>query len=61
MAEKEGAPLFESWAQVTKGWALVQLEQGERGISQIREGLARASATGAEMWRAYNLAQLAEA
>jgi class 3 adenylate cyclase/predicted ATPase len=61
IAEKEGVPLFESWARVARGWALAHLGQAEQGVAQIREGLAMASATGAEMWRTYNLAQLAEA
>jgi predicted ATPase len=61
IAEKEGAPLFESVARVARGWALAHLGQAEQGVAQIREGLAMASATGAEMWRTYNLAQLAEA
>jgi len=61
IAEKEGAPLFESWARVARGWALAHLGQAEQGVAQIREGLAMASATGTEMWRTYNLAHLAEA
>ena len=61
IAEKEGATLFESWARVARGWALAHLRQAEQGIAQIREGLAMASTTGVQMWRPYNLAQLAEA
>jgi predicted ATPase len=61
IAEQEGIPLFESWARVARGWALAHLGQAEQGVAQIREGLAMASATGAEMWRTYNLAQLGEA
>jgi class 3 adenylate cyclase/predicted ATPase len=61
IAEREGVPLFESWARIAKGWALAHLGQAEQGLAQIREGLAMASSTGAEMWRPYNLAQLAEA
>src|ERR1700730_15654626 len=61
IAEKEGVPLFESWARVARGWALAHLGQAEQGVDQIREGLTMASATGAELWRTYNLAQLAEA
>jgi predicted ATPase len=61
IAEKEGVPLFESWARVARGWALAHLGQAGQGVAQIREGLAIASATGAEMWRTYNLALLAEA
>src|SRR5439155_24805686 len=37
------------------------LGKRKRGVAQIREGLAMASTTGAEMWHTYNLAQLAEA
>jgi class 3 adenylate cyclase/predicted ATPase len=61
IAEKEGVPLFESWARVTRGWALAHLGQAGQEVAQIREGLAMASATGAEIWHTYNLAQLAEA
>src|SRR6266851_8400360 len=61
IAEKEGVPLFESWARVEKGWALAHMGQAEQGVAQIREGLAMASAAGAEMWHPYNLAQLADA
>src|SRR5216684_297876 len=60
-AEKEGVTLFESWARVARGWALAHLGQAEQGVAQIREGLAMASTTGVQMWRPYNLAQLAEA
>jgi predicted ATPase len=60
IAEREGVPLFESWARVARGWTLAHLGQAEQGVAQIREGLAMASATGAEIWRTYNLAQLAE-
>jgi predicted ATPase len=61
IAETEGVPLFESWARIARGWALAHLGQAEQGVAQIHEGLAMASATGAEMWHPYNLAQLAEA
>jgi predicted ATPase len=59
--EDPAQPLFESWARIARGWALAYLGQTEQGVAQIREGLAMASATGSEMWRTYNLAQLAEA
>ena len=61
IAEKEGVPLFEAWARITKGWALAHLERAEQGVAEIREGLAMASATGAELWSTYNLGQLVEA
>jgi predicted ATPase len=61
LAEKDGVPVFESWARVTMGWALAQLGEAEQGVAQIRQGLAMASATGAKLWHTYNLAQLADA
>src|SRR5262249_27615858 len=59
IAEKDGAPLFLSWARIVKGWALVQLGQADDGVAQVRDGLALAAETGAEMLRTFNLAQLA--
>jgi class 3 adenylate cyclase/predicted ATPase len=61
LGEKVGVPLFESWARVTRGWALAHLGQAEQGVVQIREGLALATAQGTELQRPYNLAQLGEA
>ena len=61
MAEEEGVALLDSWARVARGWALAHLRQAEQGVAQIREGLAMTSASGAELWRTYHLAQLAEA
>jgi len=61
IAEKDGFPLFVSWAGNVKGCAMAHLEQAEQGVAQIHEGLGLAVATGAEIWRAYNLAQLAMA
>jgi predicted ATPase len=61
MAEKDGFPVFVSYAGIVKGWALAQLSQAEEGVAQIRGGLTLAAATGSGLWRTYNLAQLAEA
>ena len=44
-----------------RGWALVVQGQAEEGLAQIRQGLAADQATGAEAWRPYYLALLAEA
>ena len=43
------------------GWALAEQGQGEEGIAQMRQGLASWQATGAELYRSYWLALLAEA
>jgi predicted ATPase/class 3 adenylate cyclase len=51
------------WASVTfrRGWVLVEQGQSGEGISQIRQSLADYQATGAELWRPYQLVLLAEA
>jgi class 3 adenylate cyclase/tetratricopeptide (TPR) repeat protein len=61
IAEKDGFPLILSWAGVVKGCAMAHLGQADQGVAQIHEGLALAAFTGAEMFRTYNLALLAEA
>ena len=45
---------------ILQGWALVVQGNGE-GLMQMRQGLAAYQATGAELWRPYYLALLAEA
>jgi predicted ATPase len=45
---------------ILQGWALVVQGNGE-GLVQMRQGLAAYQATGAELWRPYYLALLAEA
>ena len=45
---------------ILRGWALVVQGNGE-GLIQMRQGLAAYQATGAELWRPYYLALLAEA
>jgi len=44
-----------------RGWALAQQGQAQEGIEQINQGLRAIRATGAELWRPYWLALLAEA
>jgi predicted ATPase len=61
VAEKGGFPLYEFWARIVKGCALIHLGHDEQGVAELREGLASAATTGAELWRTYNTAQLAEA
>jgi predicted ATPase len=46
---------------IYRGWALTEQDQREEGIAQMRQGLAAYRATGAEAWRPYLLAGLAEA
>ena len=46
---------------ISRGWALAEQGQGEEGIAQICQGLVAWRATGAEGFRPYYLALLAEA
>jgi TOMM system kinase/cyclase fusion protein len=50
-----------AWATSLLGWGLTELGQMEEGIPQIRQGLAKSQATGAELLRPYYLSLLAEA
>jgi predicted ATPase len=58
---KQGLALWLAWGMIIRGWALAEQGQGEAGIAQIRQGLAAAQATGAEFFRPYYLALLAQA
>ena len=49
-----------AWVTTLQGWALAEQGQGAEGIAQMRQGLAAYRATGAEQWRPYVLALLAE-
>src|SRR5262245_49206308 len=46
--------------KILQGWALAVQGQGEAGIAQMREGLATWGIMGVELYRAYQLVQLAE-
>jgi class 3 adenylate cyclase/predicted ATPase len=61
LSTKHGFALRLAWGTIVRGWALAEQGQGEEGITQIRQGLAAYRATGAEVFRPYFLALLAEA
>ena len=44
-----------------RGWVLAEQRQGEEGITQMRQGMVAFRDTGAEVFRSYFLALLAEA
>jgi predicted ATPase len=46
---------------ILHGWALAHQGQAQEGIEQIHQGMIAYRATGAEIWRLYFLALLAEA
>ena len=59
-AEQE-FPFWLAPGTVLQGWVLAKREQAEKGIAQIRQGLISYQATGADLYRPYFLALLAEA
>jgi predicted ATPase/class 3 adenylate cyclase len=59
LATDQGFPYFLAWGIILQGWALTEQGQGE-GIARIRQGLAVYQATGAQSFRPYHLALLAE-
>jgi TOMM system kinase/cyclase fusion protein len=55
---------FEEWVvygRILRGWALIAQGRAEEGIAQMCEGLGAWGAMGVELYRTYQLAQLAEA
>ncbi len=61
LSTEQGFPFCWRMGTILQGWALAEQGQGEEGIAQMRQGLAAYRATGAELWRPYFLALLAEA
>jgi len=61
LCTEQGFALFLAWGSMYRGWALVvQGQQREEGIMQMRQGLAAVRATGAELFRPFHLSLLAE-
>jgi len=52
--------MYQAYATVTHGWALIEQGLGEKAIEPMRQGLAARRATGTELMRPHLLAQLAE-
>ncbi len=61
VAAHHGFAYWEAWAGILRGWAMVRLGEIKAGLDQVRRELDRYSATGAELFRPYSLALLAEA
>jgi predicted ATPase len=61
LAREHGFPLTAGWATAVRGWAIAAAGAGADGIAEIRDGLARARATGTQGYESYMLALLAEA
>jgi predicted ATPase len=54
-----GFPYYLAWGTILHGWAVAERGPVERGIAQMREGLAAIRATGCEYRRSYYLSLLA--
>ncbi|HEX5576378.1 MAG TPA: AAA family ATPase [Gemmatimonadales bacterium] len=55
-----GFPYYLAWGTILHGWAVAERGQVERGIAQMREGLAAMRATGCDYRRSYYLSLLAQ-
>jgi predicted ATPase len=61
IATEHGLSLWLAIGQFMRGWALTEQGAGASGIAELRQGMAGFAATGAEIYRTYFLALLAEA
>jgi predicted ATPase len=61
LAREQGFPQWLGEGAILQGWARADQGQVEEGISQLRQGLATYQAVGADLFRSYHLALLAEA
>src|SRR5262249_15947694 len=61
LSTEQGFAQFVALSLSQRGWALSQRHQEEEGITLIQQGLAARRATGAELFKTYALALLAEA
>jgi predicted ATPase len=61
LAMEQGFPHWMAFGSLLRGWARAHQGQVRDGIEQITQGLRAFRATGAELWRPYFLALLAEA
>jgi predicted ATPase len=61
LATEQGFAFLVAMGTILRGWALAEQGQREEGIAQICQGLAAQRATGAELFRSWYLALLAEA
>lgn len=60
LTEEEAVPLWFSLGQILRGWAWATLGEAERGIAELRVGLAGWEATGADLARPHYIGLLAE-
>jgi adenylate cyclase len=61
LAAEQGFAYFHAEGTIFRGWSLVQQGESERGLAQLRHGLAANLLSGARMGRPAHLALLADA
>ena len=61
VCSEHGLALYQAFATIVRGWALLEQGLQEEGIEKVREGLAAHQATGAKVARPHFLAVLVEA
>jgi predicted ATPase len=61
LCTEQGFALYLAHGTILRGWTMAEQGQGAEGLGQMRQGLAAYQATGAEVFRPYYLACLAEA
>jgi len=61
LTTEQGFPHWRAYSAILRAWVLAHQGQAQEGIEQITQGLRDYRATGAELWRPYLLALLAEA
>jgi class 3 adenylate cyclase/predicted ATPase len=61
LATEQGFPLWVAVGSLLRGWTLVQGGEAQEGVEQMHQGLRAHRGTGAEIFRPYWLALLAEA
>jgi len=61
LSTEQGFAFWLAWGTMVQGWMLAEQGKVEEGIAQMHQGLADYRATGAELFRPYFLALLAEA
>jgi predicted ATPase len=49
LSTEQGFPLWAAWGTSVRGWALAMQGQGEKGMAQVRQGIASFRATGAAL------------
>jgi predicted ATPase/DNA-binding winged helix-turn-helix (wHTH) protein len=61
IAAEHGLVVYQAYAMITRGWALIEQGHQEQAIEQMRQGVAAHQATGAEIGRPRSMALLAQA